>query len=183
MSTELHEIIANQNQPLQAPTPFATQKLIKEASKNWDLFYKRNTTNFFKDRHWPLTEFPELMAPGTMLELGCGVGNCLFPILESNPNLMIKCTDFSPRAIEFVKAHAAFDCGRIHAFVSDLTKDSLRTFIEPVDIITAIFCLSAIPPFKIRDVLLNVKSVLKPCMLNFSQSTAGFALFLDLNRC
>lgn len=26
------------------------KKLEKEAEKNWNLFYKRNTTNFFKDR-------------------------------------------------------------------------------------------------------------------------------------
>jgi UDP-glucose 4-epimerase len=29
-------------------TPFMQQKLVKEAGKNWDMFYKRNTTNFFK---------------------------------------------------------------------------------------------------------------------------------------
>lgn len=41
---------------------FKQQKLEKEAQKNWDLFYKRNSTNFFKDRHWTAREFEELRA-------------------------------------------------------------------------------------------------------------------------
>lgn len=41
---------------------FKQMKLEKEAKKNWDLFYKRNTTNFFKDRHWTTREFEELRA-------------------------------------------------------------------------------------------------------------------------
>ncbi|XP_032092657.1 tRNA N(3)-methylcytidine methyltransferase METTL6 isoform X2 [Thamnophis elegans] len=41
---------------------FKQQKLEKEAQKNWDLFYKRNSTNFFKDRHWTTREFEELKA-------------------------------------------------------------------------------------------------------------------------
>lgn len=39
---------------------FKRNKLEKEAQKNWDLFYKRNTTKFFKDRHWTKREFDEL---------------------------------------------------------------------------------------------------------------------------
>lgn len=30
--------------------PFKKNKLEVDAKKNWDLFYKRNGTNFFKDR-------------------------------------------------------------------------------------------------------------------------------------
>uniref|UniRef100_A0A9L0J7C1 Methyltransferase 6, tRNA N3-cytidine n=1 Tax=Equus asinus TaxID=9793 RepID=A0A9L0J7C1_EQUAS len=41
---------------------YKQQKLEKEAQKNWDLFYKRNSTNFFKDRHWTTREFEELRA-------------------------------------------------------------------------------------------------------------------------
>lgn len=40
---------------------FKKEKLEKEAVKNWDLFYKRNATNFFKDRHWTTREFQELL--------------------------------------------------------------------------------------------------------------------------
>lgn len=41
---------------------FKQQRLEIDAQKNWDLFYKRNTTNFFKDRHWTIREFEELKA-------------------------------------------------------------------------------------------------------------------------
>lgn len=92
---------------------FKQQKLEKEAQKNWDLFYKRNSTNFFKDRHWTTREFEELRACRefedqklTMLEAGCGVGNCLFPLLEEDPNIFAYACDFSPRAVEYVKVGA-----------------------------------------------------------------------------
>ena len=40
---------------------FKREKLEKEARRNWDLFYKRNSNHFFKDRHWLAREFPELI--------------------------------------------------------------------------------------------------------------------------
>lgn len=39
---------------------FKQNKLENDAKKNWDIFYKRNKTNFFKDRHWTTREFKEL---------------------------------------------------------------------------------------------------------------------------
>ena len=39
---------------------FKQEKLEKEAQKHWDVFYKRNTTKFFKDRHWTTREFEDL---------------------------------------------------------------------------------------------------------------------------
>lgn len=48
---------------------FKQNKLEKEAQKNWDLFYKRNTTNFFKDRHWTTAEFKELLFDGNEVSL------------------------------------------------------------------------------------------------------------------
>ena len=39
---------------------FKKNKLEKDAQRNWDLFYKRNSTNFFKDRRWTSREFQEL---------------------------------------------------------------------------------------------------------------------------
>lgn len=52
---------------------FKQLKLEKEAQKNWDLFYKRNSTHFFKDRHWTTREFEELKACREVM---------LFPLLN-----------------------------------------------------------------------------------------------------
>ena len=90
---------------------YQRDKFERDAMKNWDLFYKRNSTHFFKDRHWITREFPELLqaisdvgsSRPVLLEVGCGVGNTVFPLLEENDALFIHACDFSPRAIEFVK--------------------------------------------------------------------------------
>ena len=56
-----------QKQHLEKDTKFVSEfkqnKLENEAQKNWDLFYKRNCTKFFKDRHWTTREFKELCSP------------------------------------------------------------------------------------------------------------------------
>ena len=90
---------------------FQRTKLEKEAMKNWDLFYKRNSTHFFKDRHWITREFPALLCAlsdvnrtrSVLLEVGCGVGNTVFPLLDENPALFVHACDFSPRAVDLVK--------------------------------------------------------------------------------
>ncbi|KXJ23335.1 Methyltransferase-like protein 6 [Exaiptasia diaphana] len=91
---------------------FKREKLEKEAIKNWDLFYKRNSANFFKDRHWTTREFQELLCDQNqpdqktvkvILEAGCGVGNFFYPLLEEGYNLYINACDCSPRAVQFVK--------------------------------------------------------------------------------
>ncbi|KAM3823827.1 tRNA N(3)-cytidine methyltransferase METTL6 [Vipera latastei] len=158
-----------QNQVL--VSDFKKQKLEKEAQKNWDLFYKRNSTNFFKDRHWTTREFEELKACRkfedqklTILEAGCGVGNCLFPLLEEDLNIFAYACDFSPRAVEYVKQNSLYDAKRCKVFLCDLTKDDLveNVPLESVDVVMLIFVLSAIHPEKMHLVLHNIYKVLKP---------------------
>lgn len=48
---------------------FKKNKLELEAKKNWDLFYKRNKTNFFKDRHWTTREFNELLNNAVRIQI------------------------------------------------------------------------------------------------------------------
>ncbi|XP_033108272.1 tRNA N(3)-methylcytidine methyltransferase METTL6-like [Anneissia japonica] len=149
---------------------FKRCKLEKEAQKNWDLFYKRNSVNFFKDRHWTTREFEELkehtgnIVKRSLLEVGCGVGNALFPLLEENKNLMIYACDFSPRAVQFVKDNPLYNESRVKVFQCDLTKDKLKDNIPEgtIDMTSMLFVLSAIHPDKMPDVLKNIFKVLKP---------------------
>lgn len=161
-------------------TEFKQQKLETEAQKNWDLFYKRNTTKFFKDRHWTKREFEELSAtksstgPLVLFEAGCGVGNFLFPLLDEDVDkqLFIYACDFSPRAVNFVKENPLFNEQQSHIFQCDLTKDDITKNIpsNSVDIATMIFVLSAIHPDKMAVTLQQIYKVLKP---------GGLLLFRD----
>ncbi|KAJ2850373.1 hypothetical protein IWW36_001925 [Coemansia brasiliensis] len=150
---------------------FWQNKYRTEAAKNWDKFYNRNATNFFKDRHWTDREFEELRPGHTfseqkpvLLEIGCGVGNFIWPVLKSNPDLKIFACDFSPRAVRYVQANENYSEDRCYAFVCDITKDRLADTIPPhsVDIVSAIFVFSALPPEKQAAAVANIVEILKP---------------------
>lgn len=161
--------------------PFWQSKYRKTSAKSWNDFYKRNTTNFFKDRHWLNIEFPSLLSGHvTGLEIGCGVGNLVYPVLEENPDLKLYACDFSEKAVELVKSNDAYhkrhtEERRLEAFVADITKnDALVQVTEPLDFITCIFVLSAIAPEHHKISLENLLARLKPggCIL-FRDYAAG----------
>ncbi|KAF9428723.1 Methyltransferase-like protein 6 [Podila epigama] len=147
--------------------PFWVKKYKNEAAKNWDRFYKRNETRFYKDRHWIEREFTVYKESSQKamrsLEVGCGVGNFIFPVLENNPDLFMYACDFAPSAIELVKQHKDYAQGRCEAFVCDLTINPLTDHIEAdsLDVVSAIFVLSAIPAEKLEAAVKNIKSVMK----------------------
>ena len=77
------------------------------------------------------TEFPELEqvrlsgCQATLLEAGCGVGNSVFPLLDSIPSLRVFAGDFAATAIHLLKSSQSYrdHAGRCHAFVCDLSSD------------------------------------------------------------
>lgn len=160
-------------------SPFWAQKYSTEASKNWEKFYKRNTTNFFKDRHWTSNEstdgFPCLAEQSdevkVVAEAGCGVANCAFPLLDTNASIFVHAFDFAPTAIELIKGNERYDENRMNAFVWDFCTQSLsevdcerRGKLQngQVDFCVLVFALSAVPPAKQASGLRNLYKLLKP---------------------
>ena len=156
---------------------FMRLKFEKEAAKHWNRFYKQNQANFFKDRHYLEKEFECLSQSSpaqddsaikqnrNLLEVGCGVGNTVYPLLESHGDLYVHCCDFSQEAVRLVKEHDKYEQGkRVNAFVCDVTQDDLRENVpeRTVDLATLIFVLSAIPPPKLGGAIENVARTLRP---------------------
>ncbi|KAG7660416.1 ABP140 [[Candida] subhashii] len=160
-------------------------------AKFWDIFYKHNRENFFKDRKWLEIEFPSLFKvtqeeyqePTTILEIGCGAGNTFFPILNQNKNenLKIFACDYSKVAVDLVKSNENFqpnhDKGIAYSSVWDLANPEgiIPEDLEPnsVDVVIMIFVFSALHPDQWIHAVNNLSKVLKP---------GGQILFRDYGR-
>uniref|UniRef100_A0A665U259 tRNA N(3)-cytidine methyltransferase n=1 Tax=Echeneis naucrates TaxID=173247 RepID=A0A665U259_ECHNA len=111
-------------------------------------------------------DFPGSSATYRILEVGCGVGNTVFPILKTNNDhgLFVYCCDFSSTAVELVKTNPEFDPERCFAFVHDLS-DVEANYPVPegtLDVIVLIFVLSALHPNKMQSSISRLARLLKP---------------------
>ncbi|XP_017615770.1 tRNA N(3)-methylcytidine methyltransferase trm141-like isoform X1 [Gossypium arboreum] len=147
----------------------------KNATKFWDNFYKRHKNKFFKDRHYLEKDWGQYFSDDAnsanvkvLLEVGCGAGNTIFPLIAAYPELYVQACDISPHAVALVKSHAEFKEDRVNAFLCDVTVDNLLEKINPfsVDVITLVFMLSAVSPHKMPSILQNIKRVLKMVMFS-----------------
>lgn len=161
------ELLEKQNSRL--VTEYQAALIEREAKKYWDLFYKRNENRFFKDRHWTTREFKELLNDNSadrkvLLEVGCGAGNFVFPLIEDNLNVYIYACDFSPRAVNLVKTDERYDESKIYAFQCDVTTEDMFAKIKEgsVDIVSLVFVLSAVHPDKFGAVAGNMWRALRP---------------------
>ncbi|VEU21798.1 DEKNAAC102387 [Brettanomyces naardenensis] len=171
-------------------TDFDKNRFNSKPEKYWDIFYKHNHENFFKDRKWLEIEFPGLYeatkkdsGPKTVLEIGCGAGNTMFPVLSKNENPLLKMygCDFSKVAVDLVKQNADYarlnGSGNCYSSVWDLANEegTLPEGIEPhsVDISVLIFVLSALSPKQWKSAVINMRKLMKP---------GGQVVFRDYGR-
>ncbi|QSS66724.1 actin filament binding protein [Histoplasma capsulatum] len=165
----------------------ARDKYNANPSKFWNLFYKHNASNFFKNRKWLHQEFPILTevskadaGPQVILEVGAGAGNSAFPILANNKNeqLRLHACDYSKKAVEVIRKAEHYDERYMQADVWDVSaegEDSFPPGLGPdsVDVVVMIFIFSALSPSEWCRALRNIHQVLKP---------GGHVLFRDYGK-
>ena len=145
------------------------QKYEKEHAKNWDVFYKHNKDNFFKDRHYLVREFDLSITSDrswVMIEFGCGVGNALLPLVNEFPTITGLGVDCSRVAIDLMNKRI-MDTGLSHRCsgrVVDLTcpGDALDDISGTADFVSLIFSMSACSPENFTTVRDAALKALKP---------------------
>ncbi|KAI0379937.1 methyltransferase [Hypomontagnella monticulosa] len=167
---------AEQQFAMQRESPvsdFDKHRFNSDPAKWWNLFYKNNTANFFKNRKWLQQEFPILdkvtaedAGPITILEVGAGAGNTAFPILANNknPKLKVHACDFSKKAVEVMRSHEEYNTDFMQADVWDAASEVLPLGLEEssVDVVLMIFIFSALSPKQWEQAVRNIYRVLKP---------------------
>ncbi|XP_072959044.1 uncharacterized protein [Typha angustifolia] len=111
-------------------------------SEAWRRFHRRHATGrFFKERRYLLKEFPELVSCGDsvkVLEVGCGNGSTVLPILRASQTIVVYGCDCSEDIIEKAKEIVATSNGvpvknHFLPFVLDLSVDNFPDWL---------FCMS-----------------------------------------
>jgi len=158
-------------------TEFAELKGGKNASESESKSAKSSEDLSETMNNLTVEDFPGCSAKNRILEVGCGVGNTIFPIVEMNFNndTFVYGCDFSEKAVSLVKEDSKYDPTKIHAFQWDVTEDSTEIPFPKysLDIVILIFALSAIHPDKMKDAISRICSYLKP---------GGLLLFRDYGR-
>ncbi|BGP37022.1 hypothetical protein JCM10449v2_000926 [Rhodotorula kratochvilovae] len=188
-----HEILARNNV---AAEPAFVDKLFARAGKHWHDFYKHHAaTPFFKDRHWTQREWAELARLGeegsveegqaaggdvkgkgkAVLEVGCGTGAFIYPLLEQYPSARFVAFDFAKKAVELTISNARYDPAHCHIFQHDLTAppamlDEKLDAVPPefgapihaFDFVSAVFVLSALNPTTQARAMQTLISLLAP---------------------
>ncbi|KAL4780629.1 S-adenosyl-L-methionine-dependent methyltransferase [Aspergillus varians] len=169
---------------------FDKKRFNEDPVKWWNLFYKNNTANFFKDRKWLQQEFPVLeevtrkdAGRQVVLEVGAGAGNTAFPLIRTNENdeLMVHACDFSKTAVQVMRESEYYNPKYITADVWDVSAEPSEenNGLPPgltegsVDVVILIFIFSALAPEQWEKAIRNVYRLLKP---------GGQVLFRDYGR-
>ena len=172
----------------------ATNEMQKN-SQAWDQFYSQHQTNFFKDRYYLASAFPDEFGVENnikktnspcLVEVGCGVGNAMLPLLEEKyeqngqKRWKVYGLDLSAVAIDLVQKDprfkAAAEENRAFAASVDISQNDgvlPESFVAVATVTSLLFCLSAIDPKRHLIAVQNAISTLQ---------SGGVLVFRDYGR-
>lgn len=117
-----------------SPFPTTTASPQPPSSEAWRSFHRRHASGkFFKERRYLLKEFPELLNSkgcAKVLEVGCGNGSTVVPILRCSPSITVYACDCSEDTLEKANEIVCNTQGvdakdRFHPFLLDVSKEKL----------------------------------------------------------
>ena len=119
----------------------------------WASFHARDngSSRFYKERRYIPLAWPSLASAASVVELGCGAGSALLPVLRANPASRALGVDVSPGAVcMFLEAaaRAGIDPGRVSGLVMDAAAPGAAAALARAgaDACLAVFTLGALEP-------------------------------------
>lgn len=127
---------------------------------------------FFKPRTYLAVEFKAYLSCSTRaLEVGCGHGCSVFPLVKSFPGMHFMATDYCDNALDILCTHPEYSPDRMQVTPWDATlppPTSLACFAA--DVVLCVFALSAITPEQHVSCITHMSSLI---------SDGGVVLFRD----
>ncbi|XP_012569881.1 tRNA N(3)-methylcytidine methyltransferase trm141 isoform X2 [Cicer arietinum] len=124
------------------PNPSSSTQSPESDVHAWKLFHTRHSSGkFFKERRYLLKEFPVLLSsppnsyPNKLLEVGCGNGSTILPILRANKDVIVYACDCSDetlhKATDIINANdvASSFKHRFHTFSCDFSTIGFPTWL------------------------------------------------------
>jgi methyltransferase-like protein 6 len=98
-----------------------------QAAFRWNRFYRRNGAGAYKPRHFIVEAFPCLRDARSVVDVGCGSGANVWPLLEKTRVARIAAVDVASAALEALarepRGDAALRAGRVELYCWDFASD------------------------------------------------------------
>lgn len=176
--------------------PITNEDEVNEASQ-WDAFFHTHKGGqFFKARKYIYPAYQKWIDKSKVcLEVGCGHGCSIYPLIGQLHDLRIVASDYSSEALSILMSHQKFDASRISVRVWDITEpyvmskdfplaqEEVSAVVtsadmiapdSPVDSILCLFALSALHERSHVSALQHMWDLLQP---------GGVVLFRDYGIC
>ena len=159
-------------------TPPSVDAPLPRAAATWNAFYARQGATFYKAKRYLGAAFPSIAlrcaecvdegadARALLVELGCGSGAAVLPLLRAEDRLDAVAVDVSSNAVALLRAalesDRALSTRRLRTATLDVRCDALPVPDGSADFVLCVFTLSAVEPEAHGRVFAKALRALRP---------------------